>query len=379
MKVSKTLKNITFKEYCDIKKYEYSIIKKSYFQGVYLPIYIDNLNKNAYMEVNYPEIYVAKLYNVNLIGKQSLVFDDDDYCIYDMPCRDIENKFNLKCANTVYIDKEKTSIVYDDMTIDLIDEGIMLIANASANYYHINFEVFSKLCLIEELGLYPNMPIIVDEVILSVSQFKEELDKLNKSNRKVIYLKKGICYKVKKMIYISELAIIPLNRRIGKTCEYGELAISELAIKLLNKNLAVENVVSRKIFISRKYSKNKRLENYEAIEEMFLEFGYEPIYPDQISFDEQVKIFSQAKYIAGVSGAGLTNILFANKCAKIICIMPKDVKTACYSTIAGILGQEYYFIDAKLSAKKDQYAYYQSAFEVDEKSVYEFLKNIHSK
>jgi len=375
--INKNLKNITFKEYCKINNYKYSVIQNEYIQKVYVPRYVDDLEAKNYVTVNYPEIYVAEILNANLFGKNSIVFDDKDYCIYDKPCRDIENKFDLKHANTVYIDRYTTKIVFDDNKPEIIDKGVMLIANASANYYHINLEVFSKLCLINELEEYRDIPILIDDTVLKIPQFKEELDMLNKSKRKVIYLKKGGYYKVNKLVCLSDLAIIPLNRRPGYLCNYGDVAVSDVAIKLLNSNLAIKNDIFRKIFISRKHSKKKRLENYEIVEQIFIDFGYEIIHPEEMSFKEQLKIFSEAEYIAGASGAGLTNILFANKHAKFICILPKEVETTSYSSITGILGQEYYFLDAKLLGEKTDYAYYQKNFKADEKNIYTFLKNIH--
>lgn len=377
MKINKSLKNITFKEYCSINDYKYSVIQNEYIQKVYVPRYVDNLGAKNYITVKYPEIYVAEILNANLLGKNSIVFDDKGYCIYDKPCRDIENKFDLKHANTVYIDRNTTKIVFDDNKPQIIDEGIMLITNAPSNYYHINLEVFSKLCLINELQVYRDIPILIDDIVLKIPQFKKELDMLNKSKRKIIYLKKGSYYKVKKLVCLSDLAIIPLNRRVGYLCKYGDVAISNVAIKLLNSNLAIKNDIFRKIFISRKYCNNKRLENYERVEQIFMNFGYEIIHPEKMSFKDQLKVFSEAEYIAGASGAGLTNILFANKDAKFICILPKEVETTCYSAIPGILGQEYYFLDAKLSGTKTQYAYYQNSFKADERNIYRFLKNIH--
>ena len=45
-----------------------------------------------------------------------------------------------------------------------------------------------------------------------------------------------------------------------------------------------------------------------------------------MSFQDELKIFSEAEFIAGASGAGLTNIMFANENAKVIFIQPKTIQ-----------------------------------------------------
>jgi capsular polysaccharide biosynthesis protein len=377
MRINKNLKTITSKEYCLINNYKYSVIQKGYLQNVYIPRYADDLEVKNYIPAKFPEISMSELLNVNLLGNNSIIFDDNNYCIYDIPFRDEENKFHLKYGNTLYSDKHTTSIVFDDSTQEIIDEGIMLIGNASFNYYHLNMEIFSKLCLIDKLEEYINIPILVDEYILRIPQFKQELYALNKFGRKIIVLKRGHYYKINKLIYLSDLAVIPLNIKEGHMCEYKDLILSDIGIKLLSSSLAIKNDIYRKIFISRKNNTNKRLVNYINVEKIFRKFGYEVIYPETMTFKEQLEIFSQAEYIAGVSGAGLTNILFLNENAKVICIIPKEIELTCYSNIAGILGQEYYFLDAKLSGDKNKYGYYQNSFTADEADIYNFLNSVH--
>lgn len=92
-----------------------------------------------------------------------------------------------------------------------------------------------------------------------------------------------------------------------------------------------------KLYISRRKSLIPRLENQDAVENVFKSFGYEIIFPQDMSFQDELKIFSEAEFIAGASGAGLTNIMFANENAKVIFIQPKTIQSPWYSTMAGIL------------------------------------------
>jgi len=375
MNIEKRLKNITCKEYCKIHNFKYSIQQKEYSQKIYIPDYRDNPQVNNYIYVKYPETYIAELYNVNLIGGNSIIFDENDDCIYDLPLMDDENRFELICGNALFVDKNITSVCYNNSN-EIIEQGIMLVANASFNYFHFNLESLSKLCLINEIEEYNKVPILVDERCLRIESFKDELDMLNLHGREIVYLKQGYCYNVKKLIYLSDLIISPMNFKKDVLIRYDDYIINEVAVNQLHDKLSINSNISRKLFISRKNCGLIRLTNHNKIEQIFKAYGYEVIYPEEMSFQDQLKTFSEAEFIAGASGAGFTNILFANKNAKIICILPKQIKLTCYSNIAGILGQQCYYLNAKIHSNTST-VYYQNSFELEEDYLNKFLENLH--
>ena len=372
MSIEKKLINISCKQYCNIHNFKYSSQQKEHSQKIYKPDYRENPEANNYIDVKYPEIYIAELNNVNIIGANYIIFDENNYCIYDLPLTDDENKFDLKCNNTIYVDKNITCIRYNE-PIETIEEGIMLIAACSYNFSHFHTEVLSKLCFINGINEYNNVPILIDEICLKTPQFLEELEMLNKNGRKIISLKKGYVYNVKKLINISDLGIYPFQIKEGYLLRNKDCVINDLGIKLLNENLSIKSNIFRKIFISRRNTWSPRLENQDSVEQIFAENGYEIIFPEVMSFHDQLKIFSEAEFLAGVYGSGFTNIIFTNKNTKVICIQPKEIEWPWFSNLAGILGQQCYFLDALLS-KVTPFRYYQNNFKIDEEYLRKFLK-----
>lgn len=374
MTYDRRLKNISCKDYCQINNFKYSIQKQEHFERNYIPSYNHMPDFINYIDVKCPESYIAELHNAKIIGSTSIVFDENNNCIYDLPLMDPENRFNLAVYPVYYVDNNVTALRHEESG-EIIDEGIMLVSNASNNYFHFNLEVLSKLCLINEIEEYNNLPLIVDERCLLIPSFKDELEMSNIHNRIIIPLKWAYSYTIKKLIYISDLLIEPINIRLGTELRYEDYIMRDVAVKLLHDNLAINNSnIYRKLFISRINCYGSRLMNQIKIEQIFKEYGYEIIYPEIMSFQDQLKIFSEAEFIAGASGAGFTNILFANKNAKIICICPKDIKLSCYSNIAGVLGQTCYYLDAKIHYNPSV-LYYQNGFELEEKSLINFLEH----
>jgi capsular polysaccharide biosynthesis protein len=374
MKFDRRLNNISCKEYCTLKNYKYFIIQKEHFEKNYIPDYGDITEANNYITVKFPEIYIAELSNVNLIGATSIIFDENNNCIYDLPLRDHENRFNLAIGNVYYVDKNVT-LTYYEKANEKIKEGIMLISNASFNYFHFNMELLSKLCLINKIEAYNNVPILIDERCLRIKSFKDELDMLNIHNRPIIPLNAGYCYEVENLIYVSDLLIGPIDLKKNTLLKYEDYIMSESAVNLLHNNLAMNSNPSKKLYISRKNCFGTRiLLNQNNVEQIFKEHGYEIVYPELIPFQEQLKLFSEAEYIAGPSGAGFTNILFANKTAKIICILPSETKLTCYSNIAAVLGQTCRYLDGKIH-ENPNVVLYQNSFELDEKALINFLSH----
>lgn len=373
MTIEKLLNNISCKEYCAIHNMKYSIQLKEHFQKIYVPNYRDKSETINYIDlVKYPEIFISELNNVNIIGANYVIFDENNYCIYDMALKDDENKFDLKLNNTIYVDKNITCIKYNE-PIESIEEGIMLIAGCSFNYSHFHVEVLSKLSFINQVDEYKNVPILIDEICLKTPQFLEELEILNKNGHKIISIKKGCCYNVKNLIYVSDLGIYPFEIKKDCLLENKDCVINDLGIKLLHENLSIKSNIFRKVYISRRNIYNSRLENQDIVEQIFSKNGYELIFPETMSFKDQLKIFSEVEFFAGVYGSGFTNIIFTNKNAKIICIQPKQIESPWFSNLAGILGHQSYFLDAELS-KETPYRYYQNRFKLDEEFLRNFLK-----
>lgn len=67
-----------------------------------------------------------------------------------------------------------------------------------------------------------------------------------------------------------------------------------------------------KIFLQRPKNSNRNITNAMEVENIFLEFGYQILCPDQYSLAKQIEIYQSAKCIASMHGSGLDNVLFAH-------------------------------------------------------------------
>lgn len=87
-------------------------------------------------------------------------------------------------------------------------------------------------------------------------------------------------------------------------------------------NQAPDISKNKRIYISRKNSSRKILNEYELIN-LLEEHEFEIVQCENLSVAQQIKLFSQANLIVAPHGAGLTNLIYAEK-PRVIEIVPRD-------------------------------------------------------
>jgi capsular polysaccharide biosynthesis protein len=120
------------------------------------------------------------------------------------------------------------------------------------------------------------------------------------------------------------------------------------------KRLRAASDGQRKLFISRGESLNthaRRLLNEDEIASLASKQGFEIVCCEKLSFEAQVTLFSEARIIVGAHGAGLANLVFAPRTAKVVELMgprlndPPQGRAAFVSPmfmkLASIVGQTY--------------------------------------
>ena len=90
------------------------------------------------------------------------------------------------------------------------------------------------------------------------------------------------------------------------------------------------------------------MKNEENIRNIFKENGFEIIFTEEMTFEQQVECFGRAKCVVASSGAALTNTIFCQPGTIIGCIIPAYHRFYMYSTIAYYLQLKPFFMDAQI-------------------------------
>jgi hypothetical protein len=235
-----------------------------------------------------------KLYNFNEKISQTSSFDFrvmENVSIHGI------NKHFYSCAQDgVYFDEYNSSrlaksahLTFFKKTIKHIDSAIILpIPHASSNYYHAFAEMVYGL---KHINLFnEKLPILYSEDKFLI--LKEIAKRLNIDLAR-FYSLNDICDSIVKHAY----SILPSNFYWSK--DFYDFF----------RPLGNQGIPAKKVYVSRKNS-SRSLHNETEIEDALKKIGFDIVYSEKLSIEQQINLFSNVSILISSHGAGLTNIAF---------------------------------------------------------------------
>lgn len=166
-------------------------------------------------------------------------------------------------------------------------------------------------------------------------------------------------YKIKSLVAlgIAESRLLPVEGYFESQCErlwfatpLGSCEWASTSPQIFNqirKTLLAaycpDNIdAPEKIFVSRSGAPSKRLANESELLPMIKDYGFEVVRTEALTFVEQVRIFSRAKYVLCAHGAGMTNLLFAPQVSELLELQDEQFAPRLwYWKVASLLGHSY--------------------------------------
>ena len=125
----------------------------------------------------------------------------------------------------------------------------------------------------------------------------------------------------------------------------------------------------RKIYISRKKAKRRRLLNEEQFLLTLINLNFEIHYFEDYTLQQQIKLMSECMMLVGIHGAGLTNMLFMQPGTSVIELRKEDDHhNNCFFSMASALDINYYYFKCKANNSYTQDA----DFEIPEQEIQKF-------
>ncbi len=150
---------------------------------------------------------------------------------------------------------------------------------------------------------------------------------------------------VPKWVKVKKLIMATRNRDVGY--------IHPESIHLLRSLRRLKNYKSiKKYYVSRLYA-TRSIPEEIMLQSVLVGMGFQVVYPEKMSFQEQRELFSRAHVVAGIHGGGLVNALWSSKCT-VIEFMPIERINRCFEWQSMLSGHDYkriYFDRANLSKK----------------------------
>jgi capsular polysaccharide biosynthesis protein len=99
-----------------------------------------------------------------------------------------------------------------------------------------------------------------------------------------------------------------------------------------------------RIYVSRGKAQKRKVVNEEECRAVLEEYGFRTVYFEDYSFEQQVRIALDTRYLISIHGAGLTNMLFMKAGGSVLEMRQRgDAFNNCYFSLASALELKYFY------------------------------------
>lgn len=206
--------------------------------------------------------------------------------------------------------------------------AILYDGSATRNYYHHFVDALSRLGMLARPEVPADLPLLVNRFVFE-QPFFQLLYKRNAEFRALNWriVEDGEWLRVKQLYVVQALHFS------GQTWR-GLRALYQLPPARPH----------RRIFLNRDRTRFSRyLDNEDEVLAMLTRYGFENVYAEHLTIDEQLQLFQETEYLVALTGMGLIQQLFMNPAyGHIIEIMPANRLMPEYYWQAYALGMRYY-------------------------------------
>jgi len=207
--------------------------------------------------------------------------------------------------------------------------AVLGIGGGGMNYYHWLVDVLPRIHLLKHGHIWPKIDsFLVDE---PSPKLAITLDILGIDASQIIYT-------YHYLTLASPLVIVPQFPQAQYRWRIDFLRETFLP----HRDTTASKI--EKIYISRSKASHRRVLNEAAVLDYLMPLGYVPFWLEDLSFLEQVSLFSQAQRVIGLHGAGLANIVWCPAGARVLEIFPSESIPTYYWVLASQVGVDYYYL-----------------------------------
>jgi len=254
---------------------------------------------------------------------------------------------------------------YPGRTLHLSNMGEAL----NGNYAHWLIDVLSRYMMIQDRS---SKTLDIDNLLIPAgfSSFHESIEALGIKDLKLIDMEKGVCLEFEEFICTSKPRGFSSNVCPGWILDGYRRYVDPIT--------PAEPEKFEKIYISRRDASSRKFKEEDLLIEGLEKQGYRSLELSNYSLREKAGIFSVAKDVVGLSGAGLLTIMFCKPGTNIVELFPSNFVNYLYQSIASHLNlnHHHYIFDAD-SAISRLNPYYGN-FDLDVNDLLGFIQSVDS-
>lgn len=229
---------------------------------------------------------------------------------------------------TLYLTSEKAveKCLQENSIITSEPEYLYFVAanGGYKNFYHWMYQALPTIASAKQLFRGLNIKYIVPPLN---EMRKKSLELLNINTNDILILNDNENIECKNLIYTNilsgDFSFNPSKYVIDMMKEFKENCL---------KAAKVTSCPS-KIYLSRKDSNRRTIENESELTKALEKEGFQEVVFSEYNLEDQVAIMANAEFIVAPHGAGLVHLIYADKCRGLIEILPGNYFNQCFYKI----------------------------------------------
>ncbi len=227
--------------------------------------------------------------------------------------------------------------------------GIMLFGSGAYNWYHWLIEILPAAHMARNLpSEFADFPLLIPEELADQPTFRDSLA-LFSDKREIVLLGAGT-HHINRLVTIDAPVREPMNMRLNQWPDVADYAYHP-GVLLEYRNAIRERLGTTtdrhddRIFLAR--ANGRRSYNQDELLAIAEQHGFRAVYPEKLTFREQVETFTGAAFIIGPSGAAFANTLFCQPGTRLLSWLVPQYRGFCsFANIARTVGGELRYLFA---------------------------------
>ena len=260
--------------------------------------------------------YACSLPGATLFAKSSLVLTHDGAVLNDTLADERFGRWLDLFQDPTVLARRDQRLLLDvgRYRVREIEAGVMLSGWVSEHFGHWVPEYLCRLSYLVNHPRFTELPIIVDDDM--PVQHLEYLSLVVPNP--IVSIAAGEALRCGELVVASPSTFFPTHLTADHQVppeNQGGLSVGGFRFLQteVSKRLPPPATRDRKLYLSRKSRSWRRLLNEDQVSEALAARGFEVLYPEDMSVEEQVRMYQGAKLVVAPNGASLLNAIFAPK------------------------------------------------------------------
>ena len=280
-------------------------------------------------------VRLSRLRQATCFVYSDIILLDDGRCIFELKEMDFLHPIANFIDEILLKDTRNWCKLKKCHNIEHLKSAIKVGGMFGFNFYHFVFQILPKL--FETKSIDASVPLLLDYAAHDIPSMKQLIDWCNKEQRKVMYMEYDIAYQVDELYTISSPNFCVPNWKNKKfrtgfvQCTYSPESLQRI-FKEMSLHASKEKT-PEKIFICRGRASKRRKYNEQELLDVAINYGFEPIYPEELSIEKQINVYKNAKVIIAANGAALCNLIYCQSKCTLIMLCGSELATSLFSSL----------------------------------------------